>query len=322
MELPSRAAIEAAAAIVYRHMPPTPQYSWPLLCRRVGARVWVKHENHTPVGAFKLRGGLVFMEGLRDRRVAGVAAATKGNHGQSVTCAARALGLPAVIVVPEGNSVEKNAAMAAQGAELVIHGDDFQDALEHLETLTAARGLVRVPSFAPALVAGVATYSVELLSARPDLEVVYVPIGLGSGICGMIAAREALGRRVEIVGVVSAGAPALARSVEQGRLCSAPVTTTLADGMACRRPDEAALALIERWVDRLVIVTDEEVAAAMRALFVDTHNVAEGAGAAAVAAALQERRALAGREVGVVLSGGNVDADVFARVLAPSSRAG
>ena len=240
--------------------------------------------------------------------------ATRGNHGQSVGFAARRHGIPVTIVVPHGNSLEKNAAMRALGVELIEHGEDFQAAREHAMRLAQERGLLMVPSFHPLLVRGVASYSLELLRAVPDLDVVYVPIGLGSGICGMIAAREALGR-TEVVGVVSAHAPAYALSFEQRRPVDHPVTTDIADGMACRTPEPEALEILWR-LARVVQVTDEEVESAMRLMFSATHNTAEGAGAAGLAAALQERHRLAGQKVAMVLSGGNVDRDVFARVLA------
>jgi threonine dehydratase len=314
--LPTSTQLEAAAALVHAVMPPTPQYCWPLLCERVGAEVWVKHENHTPVGAFKLRGGLVYFEALAQRGgVRGVISATRGNHGQSVGFAARRYGLAATIVVPRGNSLEKNAAMRALGVELVEHGEDFQAAREYAEALGRERDLHFVPSFDERLVAGVGTCGLEFLRAVPELATVYVPIGLGSGICGMVAARAALGLRTEIVGVVSAQARAYAESFTARRVIESPVSTQLADGMACRTPEPQALAILWRHVARIVEVSDAEVAEAMRALFSCTHNVAEGAGAAALAAAMQERGRNAGRRLGVVLSGGNVDRDVFARVL-------
>jgi threonine dehydratase len=311
------ADLEAASEIVYAAIAPTPQYCWPLLSERLGAEVWVKHENHTPVGAFKIRGGLVYFHHLArsDSKPAGVISATRGNHGQSVGFAARRQGIAATIVVPHGNSVEKNAAMRALGVELIEHGDDFQEAREYAGMLAAERSLHMVPSYHPHLVAGVATYSLELLRAARDLDTVYVPIGLGSGICGMIAARDALGLKTRIVGVVSAQAPAYARSFAEQRLVEYPVTTRIADGMACRTPDIEALELIWRGVDRVVQVTDAEIEAAMRLLFECTHNTSEGAGAAGTAAALQERSRNAGRRIAVVLSGGNVDREMFAGVL-------
>jgi threonine dehydratase len=317
------ADLQAAARTVHAAMPPTPQYRWPLLEAALGARAgdgtetWVKHENHTPVGAFKLRGGLVYFDRLMRRgpKPAGVVSATRGNHGQSIASAARAHGVPALIVVPLGNSREKNAAMRALGAELVEHGDDFQAAREHAGTLAQSRGWQMVPSFHADLVAGVASYALELFGAQPELQTVYVPIGLGSGACGVIAARDALGLPCEVVGVVSTGAPAYALSLAQGRAVSHAVTTVLADGMACRVPDEKALAVIRREVEDVVAVTDDQVAAAMRALFADTHNVAEGAGAAALAAALLQRDKWVGRCIGLPLTGGNVDSSVFAQVL-------
>ena len=316
---PTHASLQAARAVVYRSMPPTPQYRWPLLCERLGAQVWLKHENHTPTGAFKVRGGLVYFEGLRAggsvRAPHGVISATRGNHGQSVGFAARALGIAATIVVPFGNSREKNAAMRSLGVELVEHGDDFQAAREHAAQLAESRGLHMVPSFHEDLIRGVASYWLEFFEAVPDLDVVYVPIGLGSGASAAIAARDALGLRTEVVGVVSTGAPAYARSLAQGCAVEAPVTTVLADGMACRVPEPRALEILRAGLARVVEVGDDRVADAMRAIFTDTHNVAEGAGAAGLAAAMLERDRLAGRKVGLTLSGGNVDHDVFAAVL-------
>lgn len=316
MRLPLLANLEAAAEVVYSAMSPTAQYRWPLLCARTGADVWVKHENHAPTGAFKVRGGLVYFEALSRRdRVPGVVAATRGNHGQSVGFAAARYGIPAAIVVPHGNGVEKNHAMRALGVELIVAGDDFQASLEHAGDVARDRGWHKVPPFDPHLVAGVGTYAMEFLRAVSGLETVYVPVGQGSGICGMIAARDALGLRTKIVGVVSTGAPAYALSFDAGRVVEHEVSTQLADGLACRRPDAAALDCIRNGVERIVRVTDEEIADAMRALYTDTHNVAEGAGAAALAALLQESDRQRGRTVGVVISGGNVDAPLFGRIL-------
>ena len=311
-----RHSMETARRIVREAMPPTPQQRWPLLEQRLGAQAWVKHENHTAVGAFKLRGGLVYFDALRQREpeCRSVISATRGNHGQSVGFAARRHGLHATIVVPHGNSVEKNAAMRALGVELIEHGDDFQAAREHAAQLANEHGLHRVPSFHDDLVRGVATYWLEFFEAvQPD--VVFVPIGQGSGICACAAARAHTGVATRIVGVVSAHATAYLQSFRAGRSIEAPVTTLLADGMACRVPDEQALAVIRREVDDVIAVTDEQVAAAMRALFADTHNVAEGAGAAALAGALLQRERWAGRCIGLPLTGGNVDSAVFAQVL-------
>ena len=311
------ADIEHAATIVYRAMAATPQLRWPLLDARAGAEAWIKHENHTPVGAFKIRGGLVYFDALarRGERVRGVVAATRGNHGQSIGFAARQYGIPAALVVPHGNSVAKNAAMRALGVELIEEGHDFQASLEAAARIAGERQWHLVPSFDPLLVQGVATYSLELFRSVPDLDVLYVPIGLGSGICGAIAVRDALGLRSRIVAVVAASAPAYARSLAAGRLVSADAATRIADGMACRTPNHAALELIRTGIDHLVEVTDDQIEAAMRAIYDDTHNVAEGAGAAAVAALLSEHDAIAGRRVAAILTGGNVDRDVFARVL-------
>ncbi len=315
--LPSLDELESALALVHAVMPATAQYCWPLLSSRVGAEVWIKHENHTPIGAFKLRGGLVYLDHLlrTEPDVRGVVTATRGNHGQSIGLAARRHDLGAVVVVPHGNSVEKNAAMCALGVELIVMGRDFQAALEAAADIAAERGWHLVPAFHPLLLRGVGTYALELLRAVPELDTVYVPIGLGSGICGMIAARDALGLRTKIVGVVSEGAPAYALSFAAGHPISHDVTTQIADGMACRTPVPDALEIIRRGAERVVQVSDAEIENAMRILFTDTHNVAEGAGAAAVAALIKEREAMAGRRVAVVLSGGNVDRDVFTRVL-------
>jgi threonine dehydratase len=317
MQAPTRAEFDAVQRTVYAAMPATPQYAWPLLAEALGAEVWVKHENHTPLGAFKVRGGLVYMKALRERepQVRGVISATRGNHGQSMAFAAKRHGLSATIVVPHGNSVEKNAAMRALGAELIEHGDDFQAAREHAAALATQRELHFVPSFHRELVLGVATYWVEFFRAvQPD--VVFVPIGQGSGISACAMARAIAGVSTRIVGVVSAHATAYLDSFRAGRVIEAPATTQLADGMACRVPDEAALEIIRREVDDVIAVTDDEVAAAMRLLYTATHNVAEGAGAASLAAAMQQRTLWRGQRVGVTLCGGNVDRAVLSRVLA------
>ena len=298
-------------------MPPSPQYSWPLLNARAGCELWVKHENHTPIGSFKVRGALHYFSRLREREsaVRGVVAATRGNYGQAVAFAAARHRLSAVIVVPHGNSAEKNSAMRALGAELVEAGHDFQAALEHAERLAGDRGLHYLPSYHPDLVLGNAVSTLRFLAGTPPLDRVYVPIGLGSGICAMLAARDALGLRTVIIGVAAAAAPAIVRSFAEKKVCPHPVTTRIADGMACSTPNAEALGHMVRGVERLAVVSDDEIEAAMRAYFSDTHQVAEGAGAAALAAALQEAPRLAGRRVGVVLTGGNVDRPVFARVL-------
>lgn len=315
--LPSREELDAAAALVYGAFAPTPQYRWPLLEARLGTRCWVKHENHTPVGAFKVRGGLVYMDWFQRTHgtALGVVTATRGNHGQSVGYAAQRTGVKACVVVPHGNSTEKNAAMRALGVELIEEGDDFQASVEVADRIAVERGWHRLPSYDVRLVSGVGTYAMELLRAAPEVKTVYVPIGLGSGACGVIAARNALGHQAEVVGVVSSEAPAYAHSIAGGVAVSAPVATRIADGMACRTPVPAALDVLRAGLSRVVLVSDDEVETAMRHLFSDTHNVAEGAGAAALAAAMQERGTLRD-EIAVILCGGNVDRDVFARVLA------
>ncbi len=310
--------LRSAEAIVRAALPPTPAIAWPLIARRLGAEAVVKHENHNPTGAINVRGGLTFVDALkrRDPQAKGIVSATRGNHGQSLAFAGARAGLTVRIYVPRGNSNEKNAAMRALGAELVEHGDDFQAAREEAMRVAAESGLVAVPAFHRDLVLGVSTYALELLAARPDLDVLYAPIGQGSGICGCIAARDALGLKTEIVGVQASGAPAYALSYAAGRAIATNGSDTLADGMATRVPDEEALAVILRGAARVVLVDDDEIAAAIRAYWTDTHNLAEGAGAAALAAAVNEKDRLAGKKVGLILSGGNIDFALFQRWLA------
>ena len=318
MRLPDLAEIEAAAALVYRVFQATPQYRWDLLSQQLGAPCWVKHENHTPVGAFKIRGGLVYFDRLKreGRLPPEVISATRGNHGQSMAWAARAHGVRCCIVVPLGNSVEKNAAMRALGAELIEHGEDFQASREHAINLAQQRGAHMAPSFHPDLLCGVGSYWLEFLRALPDLDRVYVPIGLGSGVCAAVATKLALKHRVKIVGVISDQARTYAESLAAGKVVPAAVSTTLADGMAVRVADADALQIIAAHVDHLVEVSDADIAQAMRDLFRATHNVSEGAGAAAFAAACKERDQLAGQSVGLVMTGGNVDSALFAQILA------
>ena len=317
MTLPGKAEIEQACRVVYDAMPPTPQITWPLLNDRLGLEVWIKHENHTPVGAFKIRGALVYFRRLRESgKAAGrVITATRGNFGQAVAFAARQEGMEAIVYVPRGNSETKNRAMRALGATIIEHGRDFEEARREARHRAGEENLLYVPSFHELLVAGVATYALELLTAVKNLDVVYVPIGLGSGICGMVAVREALGLKTEIVGVVSEHAPAYYESFVERRPVERAAETRLADGVACSTPEPEALEILWRHVARIVKVTDSEVAEAMRILFDDTHNVAEGAGAAAVAAIARDKERLRGKRVAAVLSGGNVDRDVFAAVL-------
>jgi threonine dehydratase len=320
--LPTIDEIKEAQQLVYAVMPPTPQYMWPLLCERVGAEVWVKHENHTPIGAFKARTAVVYTSELfrESEGPSGLVTATRGNHGQAVALAASRFKVTAHIVVPKGNSAEKNAAMRAQGADLIEFGNDFQEAKEHAQKLADEHGWHFVPPYHRDIVKGVATYWLEFFSAVADVEVVYVPIGQGSGICACCAVRNGMKLETKIVGVVADGAPAYALSFEAGRKIAAPVSTVLADGMACRVPDDAALEVILENVDRVVRVSEEEIRLAMKFYFTDTHNVVEGAGAAGLAAALKEKHALRGKRVGLVATGGNVDHDVFASVLLDSGR--
>lgn len=307
--------LERAQAVVRAAIPPTPQLAWPLLAERLGAEVWVKHENHTPTGAFKVRGGLLYVERLKLQRpdIPGLVSATRGSHGQSLAFAGRRHGIPVTIFVPKGNSVEKNRAMRAFGAALVEHGVDFQEAREAANRLAQDDHLHAVPAFHPDLVLGVATYALELFGAIRDLDILYVPIGQGSGICACILVRDVLGLKTEIVGVQSTEAPAYALSFAAGRVITTSMSDTFADGMATRVPDPDAIEIIRRGAARIVQVTDSEVAVAIRAYWSDTHNLAEGAGAAPLAAALQEKDRLRGRRVGLVLSGGNIDFDLFKR---------
>ncbi|MBC3362716.1 threonine dehydratase [Pseudomonas sp. SWRI154] len=309
--------IEQAARQVYQVMPATAQYAWPLLAQRLGCTVWVKHENHTPTGAFKVRGGITFMHWLKRERpeVNGIVTATRGNHGQSLALAASATGLKALIVVPQGNSEEKNNAMRGFGGEVIEYGRDFDEAREEAARLAQAQGLYLVPPFHTELVKGVATYALELFKAVADLDTVYVPIGCGSGICAVIAARDALGLNTQVVGVVSTEATAAKRSFEAGTICETASANTFADGLAVRKPIPEAFAIYRAGAARIVAVSDQEIAEAMRVYYTDTHNLAEGAGAAALAALIQERGLMKGKNVGVILSGGNVDRSVYAEVI-------
>jgi threonine dehydratase len=311
--------LERALAVVHAAMPPTPAHAWPLLSQRLGADVIVKHENHTPTGAFKVRGGLVYVDRLKRERpeTPGLISATRGNHGQSLAFAGNRHGLPVTIYVPRGNSVEKNQAMRAFGARLVEYGEDFQAAREEAYRRAAASGLEIVPAFHPDLVLGVATYALELLRKAPELDVIYVPIGQGSGISGCILVRDLLGLRTEIVGVQSTLAPSYALSFVAGTVVTTETSNTRADGMATRSPDSDALAIIRKGASRIVQVTDDEIASAIRTYWTDTHNLAEGAGAAPLAAALQEKQKHHGKRVGLILSGGNIDFDLFRKWVVP-----
>ena len=314
----SLAELESVLAPVHQSVPPTPQYAWPLLKERLGLDVVVKHENHTPIGSFKVRGGIVYFDRLKRQRpsVRGVISATRGNHGQSLAFAGARAGVAVTIVVPHGNATEKNAAMRSLGADLIEHGSDFDDAREHAMRIAAERGLEFAPSFHRDLVLGVATYAYELFTSVDDLDTVYVPIGLGSGICGVISARDALGRRTRIVGVVAEAANTYARSLAAGRIVATNSAATFADGMAVRMPDPAALDIIRQGADRVVEVSDDEIAEAIRILYSATHNCAEGAGAAALAALVKEGARTQGGRAAVILSGHNIDRSWMQTVLA------
>jgi threonine dehydratase len=309
----TRTELENAKKAVHQAFAGTPQYRWPLLSERAGAEVWVKHENHTPIRAFKVRSGLIHLEWVSKEKRApnGLITATRGNHGQSLAYAGRRFNIPVTIVVPHRNSTEKNAAMKAFGARLIEHGSDFDAARVEAMRLAEAEGLYFAPSFHRDLVLGVATWALELFEAAPGLEVLYVPIGMGSGICGAILARDLLGLKTEIVGVQSEGAPSYKLSFEAGRVIETNSAQTNADGLATRVPDPEAVAIINKGASRILTVTDDEIADAVRAYWTDTHNLVEGAGAASLAGLLQERTKMLGRTVGLDLSGGNIDLKLF-----------
>lgn len=312
----SQQDLTRAQAIVYAAMPPTPQFVWPLLAEATGCEAWVKHENHTPVGAFKVRGGLVLMQGRAERgETHGIITATRGNHGQSIPFAAKRHGIATTIVVPRGNSTEKNAAMRALGAELVEAGADFDEAREEAQRLSRTRGLEMISSFGPELVMGVSTYAHEIFGAAGDLDTVYVPIGMGSGICGVIAMRDLLGLGTKVVGVVSEEAPAYKHSWDAGKIVTTNSSASFADGIATRVPHPDAFAVIRKGADRIVTVSEAGIAEAMRLYYRTTHNVAEGAGAAPLAALMKERETMKGKRVGLILSGGNIDMTKFSIVL-------
>jgi threonine dehydratase len=315
------AQLDEAAGLVYQVMGPTPQYAWPKLRSRIGCHVWVKHENHTPTGAFKVRGGLVYMDRLKRAQpgVPGVVTATRGNHGQSISFSAGRAGIPATIYVPHGNSPDQNASMSTFGARVVEFGKDFDEAKHEAHRVAAAQNLHFIPSFHWDLVAGVASYALELFRAVAKLDAVYVGVGMGSGICGLITVRDLLGLKTEIIGVGAANAPATALSFAAGKPVTTPTAKTFADGIATREPLAEVIDTIRRGAARFVKVTEDEIAHAMRVYFDDTHQVAEGAGAAPLAALLQEREHMAGKSVGVILSGGNIERARFSQVLAGST---
>ncbi len=316
--MPRLEYLRGIARDIHRVMPPTPLHRWPLLCKRTGVETWVKHENHTPLGAFKVRGGLNYLARLKADRpdILGIVSATRGNHGQSMAFAASRNGLRAVIVVPEGNSTEKNAAMAALGAELVVHGHDFQAATEQAQEIARRDGLSRVPSFHRDLVDGVASYGLEMFDAHAELDAVYVPIGLGSGICATIAARDLMSPRTEVIGVVAARAPCYAHSFAAGNPIATNSADTVADGLAVRVPDPQAVEIICGGAARIVEVEEDEIAMAMRHYYTDTHNLAEPAAAAPLAALIKERERMAGKRVALVHTGSNVDLAIFRRLTA------
>src|SRR3954462_1545931 len=317
-QLPTLQEVGEAQKLVHHLMLPTSKISCPLLNQKLEAQVWIKHENHTPIGAFKARSAVFYAAQLfrNGNQIKGMITATRGNHGQSVGLAGQRFNVPDTMGVPHGNSVEKNTAMRSQGARLIEFGQDFQESREHAQKLSEEQGLHFVPPFHRDIVTGVATYWMECLTPVPDLDAVYVPIGMGSGICGACAVRNGLNLKTRIIGVAAEGAPAYALSYEAGRTIEAPVTTLIADGMACRTPDDDAFEIIQKNIDRMVRVSEDELRHALRVYFSDTHNVIEGAGAASLAAALKEKSSVAGRRIALIATGGNVDRDVFTKVLA------
>lgn len=311
--------LEDAHTLVRQTMPPTLGYAWPLLSEAIGCEVWLKHENHTPIGAFKIRGGLVYMNDAakshKQSNHSGFITATRGNHGQSLPFAARQYGMKVTVLAPLSNSEEKNAAMRALGADLILKGDDFAEACSYLAPLSAERGLTLVPAFHPLLVRGVATYALELMTTAPDLDQIYVPIGMGSGIAGLIRTRDLLGLKTKIIGVVAERAPAYALSFEAKKRITTQDAKTFADGVACSAPDPDALDIIYAGAEHIVRVSDDEIAGAMRLIYQSCHNIAEGAGAVALAAIKKEQAKLAGKKVGAILTGGNIDMPLFQQVL-------
>ncbi len=307
--------LEQAASLVYRHMLPTPQYNWPLLSEHTGCEVWVKHENHTPTAAFKVRGGICLLDSLMasETQVDGIISATRGNHGQSLSFAASKVGMPVTIVVPECNNVDQNRLIKGFGANLIVHGEDFEAARAHSLLLQQQEQLTAIAPFQPELVLGVATYAYELFNALTTLDAVYVPIGMGSGICGLIKTRDLLGLDTEIVGVVSTGAPAFKLSFDAGRIITTPSADTIADGVATRAPMEEAFEIINRGASRVITVSDLQIAQAMQLYYQTTHNLAEGAGAVPLAGLVSEQEKMAGKKVGLILSGGNIDFENFSR---------
>jgi len=304
--------LACARQIVAAHVPVSSVYRWPLIEQATGTSTWIKHENHNPTGAFKVRGGLTYMTHLVESGPSrGVISASRGNHSQSLAFAGAVFGVPVTIVVPEGNSADKNSATRAWGAEVIVHGRDFQEAVERSQALAEERGLTQVPAFHPWLVEGVATYAAELHEQSPDLDVIYVPVGMGSGICANIAVRDLIGASTEIVGVVSKNAPAYALSFEVGRPVATETADTFVDGVACRTPDPAAVGVITRGAARIVQISETQAADAMTLMYKATHNLAEPAGALGLAAALAERDQNKGRRVGLILTGGNADYTVL-----------
>jgi len=305
--------LEQAATDIYQVTPATPQYNWPLLAKTTGCDVWVKHENHTPTAAFKVRGGIHLLNQLMkaNNKPKGIISATRGNNGQSLSYASKRAGLPLTIVVPECNNIDQNNAIQGFGADLVVHGKDFEAARKHSLILQQELGYQAIAPFEKSLIVGVASYAIELFSAIKDLDTVYVPIGMGSGICGLIKTRDLLNLKTKIVGVVAEGAPTFALSFAAGKVVNTDYANTIADGVATSAPIEEAFEIIKKGASRVITVNDLEIAKAMYQYYQTTHNLSEGAGAVPLAGLMKEKQQMKGKKVGLILSGGNIDFESF-----------
>ncbi len=317
MRPPEFTDILDAKRVIDRYLQPTPLHHYPRLSAELGYEVFVKHENHHPVGAFKVRGGINLISRLTpEEKASGVISASTGNHGQSVAYAARLFGVKALIAVPESPNPDKVAAMRALGATVEVHGKDFDEARLWVEDNARSRGCRYIHSAnEPLLIAGVGTIGLEMLYARPDLDVIIAPIGGGSGAAGISIAAKTIHPKIRIIGVQSQLARVAYDSWKERRILSSSVCTTFAEGMATRQAFELTQSILVRNLDDFVLVSDEELIAAIRLLFEHTHNIAEGAGAASMAAAVKLRDELEGKKVGLDLSGGNITADVLRRIL-------
>jgi len=311
--------LHQAKELIHTVMPATPAYNWPQINSNTGCNVWVKHENHTPTTAFKVRGGIYLLDKLSrsKNKPPGIISATRGNHGQSLSFSGASKGIPVVIVAPECNSADQNRAIKSFGAKLILHGVDFEASRQYSHKLQEENGYFHVPPFCRDLVIGVATYALEFMSAVKDLDTIYVPVGMGSGICGLIKTRDLLGLKTKIVGVVAEGAPTFYQSFQAGHIIPTSEANTIADGVATSSPMEEGFEIIKHGAERIVKVSDQQIAEAMYQYYKFTHNLAEGAGATALAALNKEKQLMAGKKVGVILTGGNIDFKRFCEYVAP-----